>query len=143
MIFIDGLHEANQVYRDLCGAILRLSRGGFIVLDDILPKNRESSLSDESSSISERVAKGMSDRAWFGDTFKVVALLDKFHPEINIEILGNSPVEHGQAILTFWEPDDRLSFVPFPGSEEFFASISYADVFGDASGPTWRLRRMA
>lgn len=141
LIFLDGLHEANQTYRDLCSAIPRLKNGGYIVIDDILPKNIESSLPDEQASIASRIQRGMPDRAWYGDTYKVIALIYKAHPELDVQIVGNSSYDHGQAVLSFANADRKLSFVPYPAAREYFASINFFDVFGKGRRPKWSSRR--
>lgn len=41
VIFIDGLHEANQVSRDINGALNHLSTGGYIVCHDMNPIKEE------------------------------------------------------------------------------------------------------
>lgn len=39
IIFIDGLHHADQVYKDICNSVDVLNEGGTIVLHDMLPEN--------------------------------------------------------------------------------------------------------
>jgi hypothetical protein len=39
IIFIDGLHHAEQVYLDICNSVKALNEGGTIVLHDLLPEN--------------------------------------------------------------------------------------------------------
>ena len=41
IIFIDGLHYADQVYKDLKNALESLNPGGRIVVDDLNPGNKE------------------------------------------------------------------------------------------------------
>ena len=39
LVFVDGLHEYQQVWRDVQNALSRLEVGGYIALHDMLPRN--------------------------------------------------------------------------------------------------------
>lgn len=41
IIFIDGLHEAEQAYRDIQNALNHLNRGGVIVIHDCAPTSKQ------------------------------------------------------------------------------------------------------
>ena len=41
IVFVDGLHECGQAYRDVTNALKVLNRGGVIVMHDCHPENRE------------------------------------------------------------------------------------------------------
>ena len=58
IVFIDGLHEADQVYRDIVNSIEVLNEGGTIVLHDLLPET-------EGQQIVPREQK-----VWTGDCWK-------------------------------------------------------------------------
>jgi hypothetical protein len=60
IIFIDGLHHAEQVGQDFENAIVRLTPGGVILIHDTNPQ-------EERFSVVPRVAKGR----WNGDVFRV------------------------------------------------------------------------
>lgn len=61
IVFIDGLHEADQVYRDIQNSIKVLNEGGTIVLHDLLPET-------EGHQIVPREQK-----VWTGDCWKAFA----------------------------------------------------------------------
>lgn len=66
LIFIDGLHEAEQVYRDIQNSLKYLSEGGTIVLHDCNPP------------LYEHTTTGV-DGCWTGDTYKgVIKALIRF-----------------------------------------------------------------
>lgn len=44
LIFIDGLHHADQVKRDFENSLRCLNNGGFIVIHDTLPENEEGTI---------------------------------------------------------------------------------------------------
>ena len=58
LIFIDGLHHADQVKRDFENSLRCLSDNGFIVIHDVLPEN-------EAGTIVPRETK-----QWWGDVWK-------------------------------------------------------------------------
>lgn len=58
IIFIDGLHHADQVKRDFENSLKCLNDGGFIVLHDTLPENEEGTLVPRQT------------KMWWGDVYK-------------------------------------------------------------------------
>lgn len=58
LIFIDGLHTAEQVQRDFENSLRCLNDNGFIVIHDVLPEN-------EAGTLVPRVQK-----QWWGDVYK-------------------------------------------------------------------------
>lgn len=69
IVFIDGLHEHNQVYKDIVNSLKVLNKDGMIIMHDCLPKTEEMQLWDN---------KSHQDEEWCGDTWKayVQALAD-------------------------------------------------------------------
>jgi len=66
LIFIDGLHHADQVKRDFENSLRCLSDHGFIVIHDVLPEN-------EAGTIVPRETK-----VWWGDVYKFAMTLDDY-----------------------------------------------------------------
>jgi len=58
LIFIDGLHHADQVKRDFENSLRCLTDNGFIVIHDVLPEN-------EAGTLVPRI-----QRQWWGDVYK-------------------------------------------------------------------------
>lgn len=72
LIFIDGLHEREQVRRDIINALDVLSENGTIVLHDCLPKKKEHQLSIEE--FKEHYGKEPpAGKPWNGDVWKTIA----------------------------------------------------------------------
>lgn len=59
IVFIDGLHQADQVYRDIMNSLKILNEGGVIVLHDCNPP------------LYEHTTTGI-DGCWTGDTYKAL-----------------------------------------------------------------------
>ena len=64
VIFIDGLHEADQVFRDIENSLKHLAKGGFIVMHDCNPPKFE------------HTTTGI-DGCWTGDTYKAVGMFKR------------------------------------------------------------------
>ena len=69
IVFIDGLHEHSQVYKDIVNSLKVLNKDGMIIMHDCLPKTEEMQKWDN---------KSHQDEEWCGDTWKayVQALAD-------------------------------------------------------------------
>jgi hypothetical protein len=63
VVFVDGLHEAEQVYRDVENALAHLAPGGFVVMHDCNPLTE----------IAQRVPRA--SRLWNGDCWKAMVRL--------------------------------------------------------------------
>lgn len=64
IIFIDGLHLAEQVERDIENSLTHLNEGGIIVVHDCLPTAEY-----------EQLREGVSGKPWTGDVWKTFAAL--------------------------------------------------------------------
>ena len=127
LIFIDGLHEAKQAYRDVMNAFKILDERGFILLDDVWPTDYASSLPSIKKSNREKKIAGVSHRRWYGDVFKVLSALNYFYPEINIQVIGNSVESHSQALI--WREKTLGSIENLGSVFEYMDSIDYKNIF--------------
>lgn len=100
VIFVDGLHTAEQTYRDLMNSLNHLSNSGVILLDDVWPNDVWSALPDQSEALRLRRQAGSSDLSWHGDVFKVMLAVQEEHKELEFLIVGeNSPTDNTQALI--------------------------------------------
>ena len=76
LIFIDGLHTAEQVKKDFENALMVLSRDGFIVLHDCNPLKKEHTL----------VPRPSKTGHWNGDVYKFACQLSVYHNFQTIDI---------------------------------------------------------
>ena len=76
LIFIDGLHTAEQVKKDFENALKILSPNGFIVLHDCNP------LKEEHTIVSRPTERGH----WNGDVYKFAGRLSAFEEFVTIDI---------------------------------------------------------
>ena len=128
LIFLDGLHEARQTYRDVLNALNNLDERGFILLDDVWPTDYASSLPSIKESNREKITAGISHRRWYGDVYKVVTALYYFYSELNIQIIGDSVDSHSQALI--WSSKTSGNIESLSSVIEFMESIDYKSTFG-------------
>ena len=89
IIFIDGLHEARQVERDILNSLRILNEGGFIVCHDMNPTIYERQLSKEDPKRKEYVlrekAKGNPRYGlWNGDCWKAFVKIKNERKGLNM-----------------------------------------------------------
>lgn len=72
IIFIDGLHEAEQVARDIHNSLRVLNYGGCIVLHDTIPQSEEMQLVPRIQ------------RVWTGDVWRAVIGFAKNNPKVEL-----------------------------------------------------------
>lgn len=73
LIFVDGLHHADQVLVDVQNALFHLAKRGLIVLDDCWPKREEQQLVEDKNG--KPIMGPPSGKPWTGDVWKAVVKL--------------------------------------------------------------------
>ena len=98
IIFIDGLHQCEQVVKDINNGIRFLNENGKILLDDIFPLNHDEQLKIPIKHTYENgILKTMVP--WTGDVWKVMYHILSFYPK-NIELqYFYHPYYRGVAVL--------------------------------------------
>ena len=86
LVFIDGLHHAEQVLRDVRNSLDVLEPGGAILLHDCKPAT-------EASAGREKTPPGTK---WHGDTWKAIAYLRAEHPDLFVRVLD---LDHGIGVV--------------------------------------------
>lgn len=75
LIFIDGLHNDDQVLKDVDNSLLHLEEGGTIVCHDCLP------------TAEYQTTRENNDREWTGDVWKAIAKLRVERIDLNIKVV--------------------------------------------------------
>jgi hypothetical protein len=80
-IFLDGLHEINQLIRDLVNCIKIINQNSWILIDDVVPFDSISAINDlEVSKNMRKLSNSPEFIGWHGDCFKIIELIaNKFH----------------------------------------------------------------
>lgn len=76
IIFIDGLHHADQVYKDIVNAVQALKPNGTIIVHDCNPLSKEA----------QEVPRGQSE--WNGDVWKAWVKLRSERPDLEMCVLN-------------------------------------------------------
>jgi len=79
LVFIDGLHTYEQVFRDFINIEKYSNRKTVVLIHDCLPITRF---------VAERSSTG---RFWCGDVWKIIPCLSKHRPDLNIRIIPAPP----------------------------------------------------
>lgn len=98
IVFIDGLHEHNQVYKDIQNSLKVLNPNGVIILHDCMPKNEKMQLWDNKSHQFEE---------WTGDTWKAYY---KALNEINYKVYVLD-TDYGCGVIDTSKPKQRLAHI--------------------------------
>jgi hypothetical protein len=75
VIFLDGLHEASQLLRDLINSLKSLNNQGYILIDDIVPSDSISAIPDIFESYKARGVLPKEGFPWHGDCFKILPIV--------------------------------------------------------------------
>lgn len=121
LILLDGLHTAEQTYRDFVNSLHYAHERTIWLIDDVLPNDRYSAIPDYDEAINQRKAEtGSEDRAWHGDVYKIVWMIRAFHPNMRLRTFGP---EQPQSIVYSAPPTDAVMY----SSLREIAALSYAD----------------
>jgi Methyltransferase domain len=74
-IFLDGLHESNQLLKDLINSLHHIKLGGWILLDDMVPSDSISAIPDINESYLARGVQPNEGFPWHGDCFKLLPIV--------------------------------------------------------------------
>ena len=131
VIFLDGLHNFSQTYRDLICALEYLSPTGFILIDDVFPNDKYSFIPDQDLALAERARSvapnPIPNISWHGDIFKVMALIHDYHPCLHFRTFweeGSNP----QSVIWWDFSEERTK--RFGGIPEI-SNMSYEEVLAN------------
>ena len=96
VVYLDGLHTAEQTLRDLLNALSYLKPDGVIVIDDVKPVTALAAIPDRRTFRQVRAYLGSGAKAWMGDVYKVVWFIDTFLQQLSWRTVKEN---HGQAVV--------------------------------------------
>lgn len=85
--FLDGLHVAEQAYRDVINAFRHAHHATAILVDDVVPDDDLSAIPDERISLEKKREAGITNRRWHGDVWKIAPALRQYHPELTCKVI--------------------------------------------------------
>lgn len=109
LMFVDGLHLSEQAQRDLFNCERVCAHNGILLLDDVLPPDRQSE------------SRRRMGRAWTGDVWKLIPMLLTLRPDLSVRVVPSPPT--GIGIV---EGFNRASAdVTEQDAIEFMSNLSY------------------
>ena len=116
LIFIDGLHLADQVYRDIYHSLMHLSPDGYLVIHDCNPVNewRTRSLADFQKD----------GGPWNGTVYKAIMAIRELDPLVEVNVVD---MDEGCGVLRRRLRPDAIPPVP----EHVLKRITYDDLARD------------
>lgn len=122
LVFLDGLHVAEQTCRDFLAALQHIGLGSVVLIDDVLPDDDLTALPDMNEALDLKLRAGITDGRWHGDVWKIIPTIHKFHPEVELVLIRNSfeARDNVQAVLWLKRP---FPATPIVGAAEFLESL--------------------
>lgn len=140
LIFIDGLHQFHQAFRDFCNSLVCSHDRTVWLIDDVLPVDVYSSLPIQRDALKfRRTEHNDNNLAWHGDVYKLIFALHDFFPMVSyVTLLGSgnpqtlawkSPRNHFIPIFNSLEKIERLGYFDMLKHETVFNGKSERDAF--------------
>lgn len=121
LVFIDGLHTADQTLRDFTNSLHFTKDDAIIIIDDIGPRDWVEAMHLDTWLKVSPLAGG--NHGWTGDVFKLLYLIQTFFPAIDLRIASESP---NQAIC--WKKKkSRRVVAPFAARLADISSAQYPE----------------
>jgi hypothetical protein len=114
IVFIDGLHQCEQVLKDINNSIRFLNKNGKILLDDVIPLNHDEQLK---TPIKHQLQDGILKTLvpWTGDVWKILYHILSFYSQFIEFNYFYHPYYRGIAVLqikdSFHIPDRDLDII--------------------------------
>lgn len=102
LVFIDGLHEFRQSYRDVINALAHLAPRGAILIDDVVPSSAIAALPDLKQAYRAARKAGEALGDWMGDVFRTALAVATLHPELEARTISDVD---GRGQMLVWRVD--------------------------------------
>ena len=126
IVFIDGLHHADQVLRDIYNSIKHLNVGGTILLHDTKPWSELMQRNPQP----DEVARG---GIWTGDVWKAVAKFRSVETKYTCETidfdLGISVIREGNAVPISIPSDEDLTYEYYLTNKDYILNLVLSDTY--------------
>jgi len=121
LAFLDGMHLFEYLLRDFINTEAHMAPGGMICLHDCLPW---------CANMTVRNRAECQTNAWTGDVWKVVPVLQKYRPDLRLEVLDAAPT--GLVLVSGLDPANTTLKDNYDAILEDFRDLSIAD-YGSAT----------
>lgn len=117
LAFLDGLHWYEFLLRDFINTEYHVTEGAYAVLHDCIPWTSE---------MVDRDYTKFVGKAWTGDVWKVVPILQKYRPDLQLRVFDAKP--SGLVVITGMDPANRIL------ADHYDEIISEFDGYNDLAG---------
>jgi len=116
LAFVDGMHRAEFVLRDILNLERYSTPDSIVVVDDVLPEQIE------------WTSRERKTQAWTGDVYKVIPFLRKHRPDLDIRVFDIEV--KGLAVITGFNPKSRVLQQDLACHEEHLAgdALNFPDI---------------
>lgn len=118
---VDGLHTAEQAYRDVTNTVDRLAPGGLVIMHDCSPATEVAAWPDHAEAARQPEFNG----AWNGDVWKAVLRLRASRRDLRVVVLD---ADHGLGLVSRGEPGR-----PAAVAEAEIDALTWADLDANRS----------
>jgi len=129
LAFLDGMHLFEFLLRDFINTEAAMAPGGVILLHDCVPSG---------TGMTTRDLDNLPKRAWTGDVWKLIPILQAWRPDLQVTVLDCQPT--GLVAIGGLDPENRVLAANYErivgdfsdmtiaafGVERFFASFQMA-----------------
>ena len=112
LAFIDGMHRFEYAMRDFANLERACTRDSTILLHDCYPRDRETAERTQIHTF------------WSGDIWRLIVLLKKYRPDLEIHTIGTPPT--GLGMVRNLDPDSRFLQENHDRLCEEFLALDYA-----------------
>lgn len=134
LIFLDGLHQWHQTYRDLVNSLAHAHAWTIFLIDDVVPIDEFASWPDMDKALAARFKSGDTNTAWQGDVYKLMFAIRDHHPELDFRVITDG--ENAQAVV--WRKNGvSAASSPILAKPDEYSNINYSVVFDNDSPPSW------
>lgn len=114
MAFIDGMHLFDYVLRDFINLEKCCKKNAIILMHDTIPKDKITS------------ERNRTTRFWTGDVFKIVLILKKYHPDL--EIYNSNAKPSGLVCVKNLDSSSTVLSDNYEKIVEEFMNTDYSDI---------------
>lgn len=125
-IFLDGLHESKQLFKDLINSLKHIKVFGWVLIDDIIPNDSISAIANIDESYKIRGVQSNEGYPWHGDCYKLLPTILENFPQIESFLIFYP--DNPQLLLRVKE-EILLSEISILEGKKFNAAEDYFEVF--------------
>lgn len=134
LVFVDGLHQFEQVLRDILNAFRHCHAKSILVVDDTIPTSIAAATRNLSDLGKIMEATCENSKNWMGDVYKIFPFLHNFLLELEVATFPRTTTLHPQTVI--WQKQGRVRKTErhffkspfFESYEDFLLNMQMANI---------------